>query len=152
MAEKSTFIKLDRNISKWRWYQNANTFRVFVHLLLKANIENHEFEQTIVNRGELATSYNSIANDLKLTVKEVRVAINHLKRTGEVAVRIYPKYQVISVLEYDTYQSKGQANGHSEGTQRALKGQQLKNDKNAKEIKNISAPAEEIDTLKNRTF
>ena len=38
------------------------------------------------------------------------------------------------------------------GTQRALKGQQLKNDKNAKEIKNISAPAEEIDTLKNRTF
>ena len=119
MAEKSTFIKLDRNISKWRWYQNANTFRVFVHLLLKANIENHEFEQTIVNRGELATSYNSIANDLKLTVKEVRVAINHLKRTGEVAVRIYPKYQVISVLEYDTYQSKGQANGHSEGTQRA---------------------------------
>ena len=29
MAEKSTFIKLDRNIVKWRWYKDINTFKVF---------------------------------------------------------------------------------------------------------------------------
>lgn len=160
MAEKSTFIKLDRNIKKWRWYQNANTFRVFIHLLINANIESHDFEQAIVNRGELATSYNSIANDLNLSIKAVRVAIEHLKRTGEVAVKIYPKFQVISVLKYDTYQSQGAGKtagkGQASGTLTAGKGQQLKNIR-IKEEKNISAPAVEnqeqsIGTKGNRVF
>lgn len=144
MAEKSTFIKLDRNIIKWRWYQNSNTFRVFIHLLINANIESHDFEQAIINRGELATSYNSIANDLNLSIKSVRIAIDHLKRTGEVAVRKYPKFQVVAILKYDDYQKgagKTAGKGQAEGSQGAGKGQQLKNIR-SKEVKNIPACAE----------
>ena len=31
------YIKLHRSIMDWRWYDDPNTFRMFVHLLLKAN-------------------------------------------------------------------------------------------------------------------
>ncbi len=144
MAEKSTFIKLDRNIIKWRWYQNANTFRVFIHLLINANIDSRDFEQATINRGELATSYNSIANDLNLSIKSVRIAVDHLKRTGEVAVRKYPKFQVVTILKYDTYQTgagKTAGKGQAEGRQRAGEGQQLKNIR-IKEEKNIPACAQ----------
>ncbi len=30
------FIILDRSVIDWRWFKNANVFRVFVYLLLKA--------------------------------------------------------------------------------------------------------------------
>ena len=131
-----TYIKLFRSIENWRWYQNANTFRVFVHLLINANIEDCPFEKIVIHRGQLATSYGSIAAKLGLTPKEVRTAIDHLKWSEEVAVKRYPKFQVISILCYDKYQSVGQSNGQSTGTQRAHKGQQLKNIKNDKNVKN----------------
>ena len=44
VADQTTFIKIDRNIMDWRWYQDPNTFRLFVHLILRANIRDHDFE------------------------------------------------------------------------------------------------------------
>ena len=49
---KTTYIKLDRNILNWRWYKDANTFRLFIHLLLKANIRDHDFEHVTIRRGD----------------------------------------------------------------------------------------------------
>lgn len=140
MAEKSTYIKVDRNIIKWRWYKNPNTLRVFLHLLIKANIEDHDFEGIVIRRGEVATSYASIAQDLDMSIKAVRVAVDHLKRTGEVASNQYSKFQVISILCYDKYQAQGAGKTavkrQPNGRQGAVKGQQSKN---AKEVKRSSS-------------
>ena len=104
MADKSTFIKVDRNIMHWRWYQDANTTRVFLHLLLKANIEPHDFEKTTIPRGSLATSSYSLSRDLHISRQSVRTAISHLILTGEITTKKYPRYQVISIVNYDKYQ------------------------------------------------
>lgn len=139
MAEKSTFVKVDRNIMTWRWYQDANTFRVFLHLILMANIEDHDFEKITIHRGELATSIPSLSRQLKISIKSVRTALDHLKTTGEVACRIYPHYQVISIPEYDRYQAvtagRSAGNGQAGGRQSAGNGHQSKKVRN-KEGKN----------------
>lgn len=33
------WISLYRKILNWEWYSDANTFRLFIHLLLQANHE-----------------------------------------------------------------------------------------------------------------
>ena len=148
MAEPSTYIKLDRNISKWRWYQDANTTRLFIHLLLNANIEPRDFQKVTIQRGELATSYAHLAQDLGLSVKNVRTALEHLKATGEVASTKYSKFQVISIVNYCKYQdkptSKAADNRQADGNQAAGNQQQLKNDKNirTKELKKDSIYAD----------
>ena len=132
MAEPSTFIKIDRNILDWRWYQDGNTLRVFLHLLLKANIKDKDFEKITIHRGEVATSYGSIADALGLSVKNVRTAIEHLKETGEVAVNRHPKFQVISIKNYDRYQAVGSQtadNRQANGNQLAGNRQQSKNER-----------------------
>jgi len=145
MATKSTFIKLDRNIQKWRWYTNANTFRVFVHLLLNANIENHDFEGIVIRRGEIATSFGKIANTLKLTIQQVRTAVEHLKTTGEITCTRYSKFQVISIVNYDIYQGKTTRkltiNQHSLNNQSTFKSTTIKehNKEYIKNEKNIDA-------------
>lgn len=105
MAEPSTFIKLDRNITRWRWYKNANTFRVFVHLLIEANISDHDFEHVTIHRGEVATSYGSLAEHLELSIRSVRTSVEHLKSTGELTIKRYSKFSVFSIVNYDTYQA-----------------------------------------------
>ena len=63
MPKKSTFIKLNRKILKWRWYQDANTFRVFVHLILLANVTDRDFENITIQRGQLVTSQSHLSKD-----------------------------------------------------------------------------------------
>lgn len=143
MAEASTFIKLDRNIKKWRWYKDANTMRVFIHLLIGANIEAHDFMKTKIKRGEMATSYKSISESVGITVSQTRTAIDHLKLTGEIAVKQYPKFQVISILNYNKYQDKPQGKSQSSRSQAAVKSQQSKKDISkdiSKNEKNKGAP------------
>ncbi len=144
--EKGTFIKLDRGIQGWRWYTNANTFRVFLHILMNANIKPCGFEGITINRGEMATSYDKIANTLKLTKMQVRTSIDHLKSTGEITLKRYPKFQVITVVNYNQYQSKSTLkttpNQHSNNTQTTFNQHQYKNNKNNKKEKNNALQGE----------
>lgn len=140
MAEKSTFIKIDRNILKWRWYEDANTFRVFVHLIIKANIRDADFERITVKRGQLVTSYAHLARDLGISVRNARTAIEHLKLTGEVTIRSYAKYSVITVLNYDYYQENRQAKRQASDKQPTSSRQQSKNAKERKKNNITAAP------------
>ena len=104
MAVPETWIKLNRNITKWGWYTDANTMRVFIHFLLKANVEDKVFLGVPIRRGELATSYQKLASELHMTNREVRTAISHLKLTGEVTVNTYSKFSHIIIENYEKYQ------------------------------------------------
>lgn len=134
MAEQSTFVKIDRNIRQWRWYQDANTMRVFLHLILSANIEDHDFQNITIHRGEVVTSLPSLSAQLKISIRGIRTALDHLKATGEVTARKYPHFQVISILSYDRYQSKptGKTTGDRQASdsQTTAKRHQSKNSKN----------------------
>lgn len=132
MAEKTTYIKLDRNILDWGWYTDENTFRVFIHLLLTANIKPHMFLGVEIGRGEVATSYKSIAESLEISIRSARTAISHLKMTGEVTIKRHPHFTVISIPNYDSYQANRQSNRQSDDNQVTIKRQQSKNDKNEK--------------------
>ena len=142
MANKSTFIKIDRSILNWGWYKDVNTYKLFTHLLIVANIKDNEFMGHTIKRGQYATSYKSLAGQTGLTIKQVRVALEHLKATREVACHPTPKFSIITINNYDYYQSVAQSTArkrHDDGTQTAREGQQSKNIR-IKEEKN-SAPA-----------
>ena len=151
MAEKTTFIKIDRNILEWGWYKDVNTKAVFLHLLLTANIKPKKFMNVEIKRGELATSYKSLAEALGISIKCVRTAVKHLEEGGEVAVKRHPRFSVISIPRYDYYQANGQSNGMSKGSQRAVNGQQLKNERmdiNIQEERVVSPSLEEVVSYK----
>lgn len=147
MAEKTTWIKVDRNILEWGWYKDANTFRVFMHLLLTANVKPHKFLGVDVNRGEVATSYKSLAESLDISIRSVRTAISHLETTGEVTVKRHSRFSVISIPNYDSYQANRQTQRQSADTQVTVNRQQYKNgrmDINIQEERVVSPSLEEV--------
>lgn len=104
MAEKTSYIRLDRNIVHWKWWYDHNTLIVFLYLLIQANIKDNGFSGQIVHRGEVVTSIPSLCNATGLTIRQVRTAISHLKSTGEVTDRTFTKFRIITIVNYDKYQ------------------------------------------------
>lgn len=101
---KSNFISLNRKILDWKWYKKPNTFRLFIHILLKANYIEKEWEDIKIKRGSFVTSYKHLATELGLSVQQIRTSISHLLKTKEISISTHTKYSVISVNKYDCYQ------------------------------------------------
>lgn len=128
------FILLYRQITQWEWYQNPNTFRVFLHCLLMANFTDGRFEGKDIRRGQFVTSLDHLSKETKLSVKEVRTALNHLIGTGELASQSFNRFRIITVIKYNDYQDKDKqngrltaGNGQAEGRPTAGHGQQYNN-------------------------
>ena len=137
------YIKLFRRLLKWEWYTDVNTTKLFLHCLLKANLKDGSWHGYKYKRGQFITSLASLARETGLTVKEVRTALKHLERTGEVASWHDSKIRIITVKSYDQYQqagkpmgkqgaSKGQAAGKQGATD--IRRIRSKEDKEDKEI------------------
>lgn len=99
------FIKVNRNILNWRWYCDENTFRVFFHLLLKANFKDGEFQTHTIKRGQLVTGRKALAQELNISERKIRTALEHLKSTNEITITPTSKYSIITIKNYDKYQS-----------------------------------------------
>lgn len=114
------YVKISRKILEWEWYTDINTKVLFLHILLKANWKQGRFQGTEVPRGSFVTSQQNLALETGLTLKNVRTALKHLENTGEVAVNRHPKFSVITIKNYDKYQSCGSqvaVEGQSGGSQ-----------------------------------
>lgn len=110
------YIKLHRSMSSWRWYKEPKTVLLWVHLLLNANYEPRAMADRTIERGQIATSLSSLSEQTGLTIKEVRTSLDRLKKTGEISVYSNRHMTVITIAEYDRYQS-------DEGKPRANQGQ-----------------------------
>ena len=109
------YIKLYKKLLKWEWYDDVNTKVLFLHCLLKANWQETRWHGVSLEPGQFITSLPKLSEELNLSIKQVRVALDHLKQSGEVADKGQSKYRIITVLKWDEYQAKGR--------QRADKGQ-----------------------------
>lgn len=127
------YIKLYRSLTRWEWYHDAPTRALFVHLLLTVNFEEVQWRGIAIGRGERVTSQQKLAEELNLSVKQVRTALSHLKRTGEVAYETNRQWSLFRVVRYDEYQSGADERakaGQTGGEAGAKEGQQYKKEKN----------------------
>lgn len=98
------YIKLYRSVLKWEWYDDPNTFRVFIYLLLAANWEDKRWHGLTIHRGEVITTLPKLAKSVGITVQSVRTALEHLKSTGEITVKSTNRGRVITVENYEKFQ------------------------------------------------
>lgn len=102
--KESGYIRLNRGIVSWEWWEDIKTFRVFIWLLLSANWKDSRFMGHKIPRGSLVTSYPKMAAGTGLGIQSVRTAINHLKSTGELTVKTHSKFSIITINNYCRYQ------------------------------------------------
>jgi len=99
------WIKLHRKVKYWDWYTDSNTFRLFIHCLLSANVEPKSWKGVNIKRGQFVTSTKKLCSDLDLTPQKIRTSLKRLKSTNEITIKTTSKYTVITVVSYDSFQS-----------------------------------------------
>ena len=121
------WIKLHRKMINWEWYNDINVKVVFLHLLLTANHEDKKWQGIEIKRGQKITSLSHLAEETKLSVKQIRNVLNKLKSTGEITNKGTNKYTIITIVKYNDYQLKEEKEDKQKDTQqdkrRASKGQ-----------------------------
>ena len=89
----------------WEWKREPNTIALFVHLLLMANSdETYKYKGELLGVGQLVTSLDDLHSQTGLTLQEVRTALKHLIKTGEVTSKTTNKYRIITICNYASYQ------------------------------------------------
>ena len=130
------WIKIHRKLLDWEWYDDGNVVRVFLHLLLTANFEPKNWHGITIERGQVATSVLNLANQVHLSPKQVRTALEKLKNTNEIDTQTANKYTLITICKYDNYQTLESSEGQTNGNQRATT-KEIKNDNKEKNDNNI---------------
>lgn len=102
------YIKEHRSLLAWGWFKDPYTAHLWEYIRLAANWDDRVFKGKTICRGQLVTSYPSMAEATGMSVQNVRTAIKHLKQTGEITMKSYRDYSIITVLNYDKYQSDQQ--------------------------------------------
>lgn len=104
------WIKLHRSLLDWEWYSDMNVRVVFIHCLLKANCKDVKYKGKDILRGSFATGLELLSRETGLTVAQIRVTLNKLKMTSEITIQTSAEGSIISITNYDLYQSNDKQN------------------------------------------
>ena len=98
------WIKLHRQILEWEWYSDNNCFRVFLHLLLKANHKEKRFKGIELKVGSIVTSRDLLARETGLSSQQIRTALNKLISTNEITSVTSSQGTILQIVSYEKYQ------------------------------------------------
>lgn len=98
------WVKLHRSIIKWEWYDDVNTTRLFIHLILIANWKSLKWRGEVIERGQVLTSLDKLSSETKLSVRQIRTSLDKLKSTSELTIKATNRNRVITLCKYATYQ------------------------------------------------
>ncbi|WP_099369561.1 hypothetical protein [Sphingobacterium sp. 1.A.5] len=162
MANVTGWIKLHRSLLDWEWYKDLNTRSLFLHLLIRANHKENKFQGNTIKRGQILTGINSLSFETSLSIQKLRTSLNKLKSTNDITIESTNKNSIITIVNYDFYQSiddsqqaeqqtdnnqstnKQQTNNKRITTNKNIKKvKNIKNDKNEEEVSFLSEPSSE---------
>lgn len=135
MNENNGFIVINRKILKWEWYQDTNTVRLFLHLLLIANWEDKRWQGIEIRRGQVVTSRRHLAKDTGLSEQQVRTSLNKLILTNEITKTTTNKFTLITINNYKKYQDYNPQHNQQITNEQPTNNQQITT---TKQINNIT--------------
>lgn len=144
------WIRLYRKTLDWEWFNDQNTFRLWIYILLKANWKAARFQGIDVPAGAFVTSIKRLADGVGVSKATVYKCLKKLQSTGEIETKSYPRFTLILVRSWASYQteSKRSANDtytevRTEGSHNRRKEESKKERKKEKEIKAPALSSEE---------
>lgn len=136
MTNQQGWIKLHRQILEWEWYSDNNCFRLFLHLLLKANHKEKRFKGIELKVGSIVTSRDLLARETGLSSQQIRTALTKLISTNEITSVTSSQGTIIQIVSYEKYQiaTNEITNEQPTNNQRITTNKNEKNEKNEKKF------------------
>lgn len=102
-VKEQGYVKIYQNLVKWCYYRDIPVKNVYIHLILTAAQAPFQWEGKTIHTGQLITSYKALANDLGLTIRQIRTAIKKLCLAGEISIETSNRNSIITLNNFDQY-------------------------------------------------
>ena len=101
------WVKLYRKIEDWRWYKDAITFHLFIHLLLNVNYCPSANGENILGRGQIMVTRRSLTESTNISDRSIRTCIEKLQKSKEILIsqKATNRPHIITICNYDSYQA-----------------------------------------------
>lgn len=114
------FVKISDELTSWAWYGDNNTLSVYIRLLIGAVWRETEYQNTTLQRGQIATTLPKIAKENGITERQARTILDRLKATGRVSVKTTSKFSIITLNNYDcAFENVSQSDRQMSGERQA---------------------------------
>ena len=94
------FIKIDRKIEDWYYWDNLTMIGFWIHILMRARWE----DGAKIKRGEFLTTYDGLAEECGISRTTVWRYLKQLQETGEVKVSRSGNKIKVRIPNWDKYQ------------------------------------------------
>lgn len=138
------YVALHRKLLTSSIFQNEKLLKVFVYCLLKASHSERDQKvgrQTVhLLPGQFVFGRKKAALELEMKESTVRDYINLLKEDGTIDIKSTNKYSVITVVNWELYQTNNKnsdsKNASISDSKKTTEGQQINTNNNVKNVKN----------------
>jgi hypothetical protein len=105
MDGEDGYIKLWRKIQEWGWYKAPDHVHLFTHLIQKARWRDGQVNGQPLKRGQLLTGRAYLSYQTGVSERSIRTILKHLKSTSEITIEATNQGSVITIVNYELYQS-----------------------------------------------
>lgn len=142
----SGFIQLHRKLLEWEWWDDHNTTRVFLYCILKANWKPNKWKGLDISRGQFPTGLDTLSKEIGLSKQQIRTCLKKLQKSGNINTQSTNKFTILTVENYDFYQSDNIQSTHKSTHEQQTNNKQIttleKGNKENKVINNIIRPSD----------
>lgn len=119
------WVSLHRRFMEWEWYHDNNCVKLFIHCLLKANHTEKKWKGKTIPRGSFLTGRKQLSYETGLSEQEVRTSLKRLKSTNELTSKSTNINTLITVTNYEKYQTANQQSNQQLTNEQPATNQQL---------------------------
>lgn len=114
--QESGYIKLNRNISEWRYIDCPYAFALWIHLLRLANWKPGYFRGKKVPRGSFVTSLRSLERETGISHNTIQKWLRVFEQEGQIRTERTNSGTQIWIVNFDGYQGDRGKIGTPTGT------------------------------------
>lgn len=112
--KRSGYVKTYRSLLDWGWFTDYKTAHFFQYCILKANHKDKIYKGQLIKRGSFYSSYEIMERECGLKKQMIRTSIKKLISTQEITYISSRKGSIISIKNYDDYQSATETSTHNQ--------------------------------------
>ena len=137
------WISIHRKIMKKGWYKKSDHFRLWIHLLLKANHKPNEFwfngKNTIVKRGQFITGRKTLAIEIGISESKIERILNHFEKSEQQIEQLKTnRNRLITITNYNQYQTTEQQSEQPVNNKRTTSEQPVNTNNNVNNVNNVN--------------
>ena len=135
------YVKLWRKSIEGGWLSNSKLWVFWCWCLMKASYKEYDlivgFQKIHLMPGDFIFGRKKTAKELKQTERSIRTCVDFLKTSGNLTIKTTNKFSVISIVNWNTYQSEENINDHQNDQPLTNKRPATDHKQECKELKNV---------------